>query len=139
MTATRPDVGFGPVLLPFAKALLGVELGGIERGQDVGAIAPSAADFPVHARPDLEPCRRNHDRIHERALDAVKDGRLVPLVDDAHRHEHHAGPHVEGARDEEIEIRLFELELAGLFEALDHGVLDLHLADEAQAIAETDG
>ena len=37
-------------------------------------------------------------------------------------------------RDEEVEIRLFELELAALLQALDDGVLELELADESQPI-----
>ena len=37
---------------------------------------------------------------------------------------------------EEVEIRLFELELAALLQALDDGVLELELADEPQPIGE---
>ena len=52
------------------------------------------------------------------------------------RHEHHAGAHVEAPRQQEIDVRLLELELAGFFEPLDERVLELELADEADAVAE---
>ena len=47
-------------------------------------------------------------------------------------HEHHPGAEVQRRVDEEIEIRLLELELAAFLEALDDRVLELELADEAQ-------
>ena len=63
----------------------------------------------------------------------------MPFVDDADRHEHHPGADVERAADEKVEIRLFQLELAARFEALDERMLELDLADEADAIAEAMG
>ena len=75
----------------------------------------------------------NDDRVDERPLDAVEDRRLVALVDDADRHEQHARADVEAARQQEVEVGLLELELARLFEALDERVLELELADEADA------
>jgi hypothetical protein len=63
----------------------------------------------------------------------------MPLVDDADRHQHHAGAHVEAAREQKVHIGLFELELALLFASLDERVLDFHLAHEADAIAERVG
>ena len=54
----------------------------------------------------------------------------MPLVDDANRDEQHAGPHVEAARQEKIEVRLLELHLAGFFQAFDKCMLQLELADE---------
>ena len=41
------------------------------------------------------------------------------------------------ARQQEVDVRLFELELARLFEPFDQRVLELQLADEADAVAET--
>ena len=40
------------------------------------------------------------------------------------------------ARDQEIQIGLFELQLARFLEPLDEGVLELELADEADAVGE---
>ena len=40
------------------------------------------------------------------------------------------------ARQQEIDVGLFELELAGFFEPFDERVLELQLADEADAVAE---
>ena len=77
--------------------------------------------------------RRDDDRVDEGTLDAVEDRRLVALVDDAHRHEQHAGAEVEGPRQQEVDVGLLEFEFAGLFEPLDEGVLELELADEADA------
>ena len=69
-------------------------------------------------------------------MHAVVDRRLVAFVEDADRHEHHAGADVERARQEKVEIRLLELQLAAALEALDERVLQLELADEADAIRE---
>ena len=60
----------------------------------------------------------------------------MPLVDDADRHEQHAGAHVEAARQQEVEICLLQLELAGLFQPFDQRMLELELADESNAVAE---
>jgi hypothetical protein len=63
----------------------------------------------------------------------MEHGRLVTLVDDADRYEHHARTEVQRRTHEEIDIGLFELELAALLQALDDGVLDLELADDVLA------
>ena len=63
----------------------------------------------------------------------------MALVDDADGHEQLARADVEPAVDEEIEVRLFELELAFLFAAFDDRVLDFELGDEADAIGEAVG
>ena len=93
----------------------------------------------MNARTGLEPRGGDDDRVHEGPLDAVVDGRLVAFVDDADGHEHHAGPDVEAARDQEVEIGLFELHLAGLLEALDERVLQFQLAHEPDAGREAVG
>ena len=56
---------------------------------------------------------------------------LVPLVDDAHGHQQQAPANVESARQQEIDVRLLELEFAGLLETFDERVLHLELGDEA--------
>ncbi len=63
----------------------------------------------------------------------------MALVDDADGHEQLARADAEPAVDEEIEVRLFELELAFLFAAFDDRVLDFELRDEADAIGEAVG
>ena len=120
------------MLLAFANALFRAELRGVERRHDVDAVTPSASHFAVNAGTNVEPRGGNDHGVDERTLDAVEHGRLVPLVDDAHRHEQHAGAHVERASDQEIEIRLLDLELTALLEALDDGVLDFDFADEPE-------
>ena len=139
VAAALPDVGAAALLPAVAQALVGAELGGVQRRGDVGAVAPAAADLAVHAGADLEPRGRDDHRVDQRPLDAVEDRRFVPLVDDADRHQQHAGPDVEAAREQEVEIGLLELELAGLLESLDEGVLQLELADEADAVGEPVG
>ena len=136
MSAARPTLASAALLPALANAFVGAELGGVERRHHVGAIAPAAADLAVHAGADLEPRGRDDDRVDERPLDAVEDRRLVALVDDADRHQQHAGADVEAARQQEVDVGLFELELAGFLEALDERVLELELADEADAVAE---
>ena len=72
-------------------------------------------------------------------VDAVVDRRFVALVDDADGHEQLARAHAEPAVDEEIEVRLFELQLAFLFAAFDDRVLDFELRDESDPIREAMG
>ena len=62
--------------------------------------------------------------------------RLVPLVDDTDRHQEHAGAEVHGARDEEIDIGLFQLDLARRLEPLDKRVLELQLRHKPDPIGE---
>ncbi len=90
----------------------------------------------MHTRADFEPCGRDDDGIDERPLDAVIRWRLVALVDDADRYQHHPCAHVEAARQQKIDVGLFELELSGFFEPFDQRVLELQLADETDAVAE---
>jgi len=54
----------------------------------------------------------------------------VTLVDDAHRHQQHPRPHVERAGHQEIDVRLFQLDLTVLFQSLDERMLQLELGDE---------
>ena len=63
----------------------------------------------------------------------------MPLIDDPDRHQQHAGPEVEAARDQEVEIGLLELELAGFLQSFDEGVLQFELADKADAVREPVG
>jgi hypothetical protein len=61
------------------------------------------------------------------ADDAVEDGRLVPLVDDAHRHEDEPCPEAHGVADElPVDVGLLELSRAGTGGARE-GVFDLEL------------
>ena len=86
-------------LLPAAgNPLLGGEARGIEAGHHVRAVRKAAAE--IAKRPDtrVAPRRRHDHRVNEGPLDAVEGRRLVTLVDDADRHEHHARAQVE-ARD----------------------------------------
>ena len=46
------------------------------------------------------------------------------------------GAHVEAAREKEVEVRLFEFDLAVLLQTLDQCVLELELADESDASGE---
>ena len=125
-----------PFWIPLANAFLGRELPRVQRRHHVRPVPPSAAELAVHSRADVEPRRRHDDRIDERPLDAVVGGRLVPLVDDADRHEQHARAHVEAAGQQEVHVRLLELELSRFLEPFDERVLELQLADEADAVAE---
>ncbi|MEO5819601.1 MAG: hypothetical protein ABIT71_03790 [Vicinamibacteraceae bacterium] len=87
----------------------------------------------MDAGADLEPRRRHDQGVDERALDAVVDRRLVAFVEDADRHQQHAGPDVEAPGEQEVDVRLFQLEFAALLEPLDESVLELQLTDEPDA------
>ena len=63
----------------------------------------------------------------------------MALVDDADRDEQLAGADVEAPVEQEVEVRLFQLEFALVVAAFDDGVLDLELGDEADAIGEPVG
>ena len=127
-----PDLRLDALLRAAAQTFVRAELGGVERRHGVEAVAKAAAECAVHAGAHVEPRRRHDDRIDERPLDAVKRRRLVPLVDDADGHEHHARAEVQGRVDEEVDVRLLELQLAGLFQPFHDRVLELELADESQ-------
>ena len=120
-----PDVGLAALLNAAAQSFVGGELGRVERRHHVAAIRERRSDAAVHAGADVEPRRRNDDGVDERPLDAVEDRRLVTLVDDADRHQQHAGAQVERRLDQDVDVGLLELELAGLFEPFDERVFEL--------------
>ena len=76
----------------------------------------------------------NDHRVIERTFDTVVDGRLVPLVDDANRHQHHPGAHVERPGQQEVHVCLLQFELALLFQPLDDRMFELELADEPDTV-----
>ena len=129
-------IGFAPLLPAAANALVGIELGRVERRHHVSAITPAASDLAVHAGAGIEPRGRDDDGVHERPLDSIEHGRLVTLVDDADRGQQHSGADVERARNQKVDIRLFQLELTRFFQAFDDRMLELELPDEAQPVAE---
>src|SRR4029079_2554723 len=81
----------------------------------IRAIPEAAADFAEHARAVFKPGGRDDEGVDEGTLDALKRGRLVTLVDDAHRHQQHPRPHVERTGHQEIDVRLFQLDLTAPF------------------------
>ena len=87
----------------------------------------------MHAGPDFEPRGRYDHGVDERALDAVEDRRFVALVEDADGHQEHAGADVEAARQEEVDVGLFELQLPGFLEPFDERVLQFQFAHEADS------
>jgi hypothetical protein len=124
------------VLRATAEPFFGAERRRVQRGHRIGAIAETTPERPVDARARIEPGRRHDHGVDEWPLDAVEHGRFVPLVDDANRHEQHAGAEVQGGVNEEVQVRLLQLQLAALFQALDDRVFELELADEAQPLGE---
>jgi len=60
----------------------------------------------------------------------------MTLVENAHRHKHHARADVEAARDQKIQICLLKFQLAGFLEPLDKGVLQFQLADKTDPLRE---
>ena len=84
----------------------------------------------------IEPGCRHDDGVDKRPLDAVKDRRFVPFVDDAHWHQQHAGADVERRLEEHIDVRLFELQFACVLEPFDERMLEFELADETKTIRE---
>ena len=84
------DVGLAALLDTAAQSLVGGELRGVERRHHVRAVRERRADAAVDAGADIEPRRGDDDGVDERALDAVEDRRLVPLVDDPDRDQQHA-------------------------------------------------
>ncbi len=59
----------------------------------------------------------------------------MALVDDAHRHQHHAGANVEGTREQKVDVGLFEFQFARFLEPFDEGMRDLKFTNEANAVA----
>ena len=71
--------------------------------------------------------------FRRRHAEALRGRRLVPLVDDPHRHEQHPGSQVEAARHQEVDVRLFQFDGALFLETFDNGMLQLQFRDEANA------
>src|SRR5262249_37643644 len=107
---------FGAVLGTSTDAPAGRELCRVERCHQVSAVAEALPEGTVDAGSRVEPRRRNDEGVDEGALDSVKYGRLVSLVDDPNGHEQHAGSEVERGSEQEVQISLFELELTALLE-----------------------
>jgi hypothetical protein len=131
-----PDVRLRPLLAASTNALVCGELERVERRHDVPSVPDAAPELAVKPGARLEPGRGHDDRIDERPLHAVVDGRFVALVDDADRNQQHACANVELARDQEVDVGLLELELTRLLETFHEGMLQLQLADEAKARGE---
>ena len=134
-----PHVRPAALLDAATQPLVGAELRRVQRRHHIGAIRDRRAEAPVDAGADVEPRGGNDHGVDEWPLDAVEHRRLVPLVDDAHGHEQHAGAKIERRLEEHVDIRLFELHFAGFLESFDKRVLDLELADESKAVGETVG
>ena len=66
-------------------------------------------------------------------MDVRRRDRPAARVDDADGREQHACPEVELARQQEIDVRLFELELSSNFETLNERMFQLQFADESDA------
>src|SRR5688572_14918935 len=124
------------LLASILDAFFGGKPGRIETRNEVRAIRKSAPQIAKRPDAGIAPRGRHDDGIHKRALHAMKRRRLVPFVDDAHRNEHHAGAQVESPVHHEVDVGLFNRDLATLFGAFDEGVLDLHFRPELQSIAE---
>ena len=131
-----PDVRLCPLLPSATKPLVGAEASRIERRHHIGPVPETTPHLTVHAGTRLEPGTRHDDGVDERPLDAVIHRRLVPLIDDADRHQEHPGAEVQLAGDEKVDVGLFELELPCLFEPLDKGMLQLELGDEPDPVRE---
>src|SRR5262249_18048031 len=84
------DVRLGSLLPAAPNTFAGGEFQGIERGNDVRAIAKPLTESAVNASTDIEPRARNDHGVDEGALDAIEHGRLVAFVDDAYGHQQHA-------------------------------------------------
>ena len=128
--------GFGALLPAAPDSFLGRKAQRIERGHDIGPVAPTVAELPVDSGAGLEPGRRHDDGIDQWALDAVVDGWLVPFVEDAHRHEQHPRADAEAPRNQKVDVGLLQLQLASFLEAFDERVFQFEFADEANARAE---
>ena len=129
-------VGPATLLASAGDAFFGGEARRIEARYGEGAIGKPSTQFAKGADADVAPGGRNNHRVDHRPLDAVERGRLVPFVDDADRHQHHPRAQVEAAMHHQVDVGLFDGDLAGLFPAFDFDecVLDLDLRPELDAI-----
>ena len=121
------------MLRRIAEAFVGGERRRIEWRHHVDAVSDSPSNRAVHARSDVEPCRRNDHGIDERPLDAVKRRRLMALVDDANGDQQHAGAEVQGRRQQDVEVGLFELQFPRFLEPLHHRMFEFEFAYKPQS------
>ena len=101
---------FAAALPSFANAFVAGELGAVQSRHHEAAIAEGAA-LAEHAGADLGPRRRNDEALRQRPIRAEVGGRLVLLVDDAHRHDHESRTDVRRGAVQEIEVVLTHEEI----------------------------
>ena len=63
----------------------------------------------------------------------------MSLVDNPDWHQHHPGAHIEGTCQEEVDVGLLQLELAGLLQPFDQRMFQLQFPYETNAIRERVG
>jgi hypothetical protein len=97
-----------------AKAAPAGEAARVEAAHHIELVAKLVVRLAPDTDAALSPGRRDDHAVDRRALDTVEDRRLVPLVDDAHRHQDRTGSQVERL------TRTLEQS------PVDEGLLDLH-------------
>ena len=126
----RPVLGgrFGAFLRALADALGRVAFR-IQTVDGVEAIGEGPRT-PVEAGAELSPGRRDEPLFDVRPQSAQERGRLVQLVDEAHRNEHEAGPRSQRPGEEIIEVGELHLHLSPLVRRRDRVLrLDLCIQD----------
>jgi len=68
----------------------------------------------MEAQTAFAPGAWDDERLDEVTLHAVEVGRLVMLIDEAKRHQEQAGPQGAATPDLAIDIKLLDLEFAGI-------------------------
>ena len=92
------------------NALRGTESIAIEAGAQVGLPTQVLSDRTVRSDTIGEPCRRDHSRVEQGALDTIEGLGLVALVDDAQRLQVAPRAHTPCLAVGEVEVELLELQ-----------------------------
>ena len=126
-----------------AKAAAAGESARVEAAHHIELVAKLVVRLTPDTDAAFSPGRRDDHAVDRRALDTVEDRRLVPLVDDAHRHQDRTGSQVErGARTLQqapVEEGLLDLHRSGNRHATafrDEGMFELDFGVELEAIVE---
>src|SRR5262245_22586621 len=124
----------GAPLPALTDALLGPEARAVEAGHDIGAVGQRSS-VAKHTDADVAPGRRDDQPLGLCASRAVEDRRLVQFIQEAHGHEHEAGPYPGSSGWLEVEVRELHRDLALLLGSLSRRrMFELELGVEEDAV-----
>ena len=124
------------LLAAVSETFVSREKGGVETAHGKRLEGEPFSQVSNQSGPLAEPGGGNDHSVNEGSLHTVEGGRFVSLIHNPHGGEHHPGPKTEVRIQDEIQVGLFQLQLAALLSPLDQGVLELQFSNETDAVVE---